>query len=171
MLALAYASVLVAQQSAPSVESQAPEKPLSIQQIFGHGPLIGKPPDELTWSPDGKHLTYLDGGELIDLDPGTGKPHVLVSRAKMASLAKARRLRAGPRPSRALQHGQLHLGAGLRALLFDSERPAVALRPAQRHRRSDRLYRHRLRRRSQVLARRPIHLLRPRPWPLRHRHA
>ena len=40
-------------------------------------------------SPDGKHLTYLDGGELVDLDPGTGKPHVLVSRAKLASFSGA----------------------------------------------------------------------------------
>ncbi len=47
------------------------------------------PPEGLTWSPDGKHLTYLDGGELIDLDPGTGKPHVLVSRSKLASLSGA----------------------------------------------------------------------------------
>jgi len=64
-----------------------------VEAIFGHGPLIGNPPEDLTWSPDGKHLTYLDGGELIDLgsgqDLGTGKPHVMVSRAKLASLAGA----------------------------------------------------------------------------------
>ena len=56
------------------------------------GRSIGNPPDELTWSPDGKHLTYLDGGELIDLDPGTGKPHVLVSRAKLATLMRGQSL-------------------------------------------------------------------------------
>ena len=66
--------------------AQPPAKPLTVEAIFAHGPLIGTPPDELSWSPDGNHLTYLDGGELIDLDPGTGKPHVLVSRAKMMSL-------------------------------------------------------------------------------------
>jgi dipeptidyl-peptidase-4 len=64
-----------------------------VEAIFAHGPLIGHPPEELTWSPDGKHLTYLDGGELIDLDPGLKpeqpKPHVLVSRAKLASLSGA----------------------------------------------------------------------------------
>ncbi len=52
--------------------------------------MIGHPPEELTWSPDAKHLTYLDDGELMDLQPGTdsgaGKPHVLVSRDKLASL-------------------------------------------------------------------------------------
>jgi dipeptidyl-peptidase-4 len=79
---------------AQSQAAPAPAKPLTVEAIFAHGPLIGIPPDELTWSPDGKHLTYLDGGELIDLepglepglDPGTGKPHVMVSRAKLATL-------------------------------------------------------------------------------------
>ena len=64
-------------------------KKLTVEDIFAHGPLIGKPPEGLTWSPDGKHLTYLDGGELNDLDPATGKAHVLVSRAKLASLTGA----------------------------------------------------------------------------------
>jgi dipeptidyl-peptidase-4 len=61
-----------------------------VEAIFAHGHLIGDPPEDLTWSPDGKHLTYLDGGELIDLEPGldggAGKPHVMVSRAKLAAL-------------------------------------------------------------------------------------
>ena len=73
--------------------AQAPAKPLTVEAIFAHGPLIGNPPDELTWSPDGKHLTYLDGGELVDLAPGPNpaqsKPHILVSRAKLAALAGA----------------------------------------------------------------------------------
>jgi len=76
--------------AAQAPAAQAPAKPLTVEAIYAHGPLIGTPPDELTWSADGKHLTYLDGGELIDLepglDPGTGRPHVLVSRAKLASL-------------------------------------------------------------------------------------
>ena len=69
-----------------ALPAQAPEKPLTIDAIFAHGPLIGEPPDQLTWSPDGKHLTYLDGGELMDVDPATGKTHVLVSAAKMENL-------------------------------------------------------------------------------------
>ena len=66
--------------------AQTPSIPLTVEKIFGHGPLIGHPPEDLTWSPDGEHLTYLDGGELVDIDPGSGKSHVLVSRAKMTSL-------------------------------------------------------------------------------------
>ena len=73
-----------------AVAAQTPIKTLSVEDIFAHGPLIGTPPRGISWSPDSKHLTYLDGGELIDLDPGSGKPHVLVSRAKLATLAGAK---------------------------------------------------------------------------------
>jgi dipeptidyl-peptidase 4 len=72
--------------AAAAVFSQAPEKPLTVEAIFAHGPLIGHPPDELSWSPDGKHLTYLEGGELMEVDSATGRTHVLVSAAKMAPL-------------------------------------------------------------------------------------
>jgi dipeptidyl-peptidase-4 len=68
----------------------APQKPLTVEGIYAHGSLTGNPPDELSWSPDASHLTYLDGGELIDLDPGTGKPHVLISRSKLATLIEGR---------------------------------------------------------------------------------
>jgi len=68
----------------------APQRPLTVEAIYAHGSLTGNPPDELTWSPDGGHLTYLDGGELIDLDPGTGRPHVLISRLKLATLTEGR---------------------------------------------------------------------------------
>jgi dipeptidyl-peptidase-4 len=75
-----------------SARAQAPEKPvarakpLTVDAIFAHGPLLGQPPGELAWSPDGKHVTYLEGGQLMDVDPATGKTHVLVSAAKMAPL-------------------------------------------------------------------------------------
>ena len=74
---LLLASVMPAQQKA---------KPLTVEGIFAHGAVMGAPPSGLAWSPDGQHLTYLDGGELIDLDPGSKKPHILVSRAKLATL-------------------------------------------------------------------------------------
>ncbi len=65
---------------------EATAKPLTVEAIYGHGPIGGGAPQGLTWSPDGGHLTYLDGGELIDLDPATSKPHILVSRAKLSAL-------------------------------------------------------------------------------------
>jgi dipeptidyl-peptidase-4 len=69
-----------------SAAAQAPQKQLTVEDLFAHGPLVPKAPETLAWSPDGKHLTYLDGGELMDVDPVTGKVHVMVSAAKMASL-------------------------------------------------------------------------------------
>jgi len=70
-----------------AIPAQENAKPLTVEGIFSHGTVLGSPPSGLAWSPDGQHLTYLDGGELIDLDPGSRKPHILVSRAKLATLA------------------------------------------------------------------------------------
>ncbi|MGA7856546.1 MAG: alpha/beta fold hydrolase [Terracidiphilus sp.] len=75
--------------AAAPLAAQAPPKPLTVEEIFAHGSLLGSTPGDLAWSPDGHHVSYMDGGEIIDLDPGSGKPHVLVSRAKMASLKGA----------------------------------------------------------------------------------
>lgn len=69
--------------------AQTPPKPLTVADIFAHGPITGELPNGITWSPDGKHLTYIDGGELIDIDPVSGKSHILVSRSKFASLTGA----------------------------------------------------------------------------------
>jgi dipeptidyl-peptidase-4 len=87
-----FSALLVLSLAALPIAGEAQQKPatsektLTVEEIFAHRPLIGNPPDGLTWSSDGKHLTYIDGGQLVDLEPSTGKPHVLVSRAKLASL-------------------------------------------------------------------------------------
>jgi dipeptidyl-peptidase-4 len=67
-----------------TIAAQFANKPLTVEVIYGHGSLTGGGPEQLTWSPDSKHLTYLDSGQLIDLDPASGHPHVLVSREKLA---------------------------------------------------------------------------------------
>ena len=56
-----------------SLSAQAPSKPLTVEAIYGHGPLIGTPPEDLAWSPDGKHLTYKVGGELVERSRGRTK--------------------------------------------------------------------------------------------------
>lgn len=88
----ASARLLVALVAVPfttvSLTAQAAQKPLTVEAIYAHGSLIGTPPEGLAWSPDGNHLTYLDSGQLIDLDPGSGRPHVLVSRGKLAPLTR-----------------------------------------------------------------------------------
>jgi len=73
-----------------SLSGQSPAKPLTVEAIFGHGPLIGHPPDEFSWSPDGKRVTYLHDGELMEVDFATGKTNVLVSQKRLASLAGAK---------------------------------------------------------------------------------
>jgi dipeptidyl-peptidase-4 len=94
LFSLAFVALCLGNQSLAAQNSgaQAAGKPLTVEAIFAHGHLIGDPPEDLTWSADGKHLTYVDGGELIDLEPGldggAGKPHVLVSRAKLAALGE-----------------------------------------------------------------------------------
>ncbi len=87
--ALLFPAVVAFIAATPSLAAQSAQKPLTVEAIYAHGPLIGSPPDEINWSPDGKHLTYLQDDELMDLDPGTGKPRVLVNRAKLASLSEA----------------------------------------------------------------------------------
>ena len=78
-LAIAGAALSLAAQTAP--------RPFTVEALYAHGPLVGHPPENPVWSPDGQHLTYLDGGELIDVNPAIGVPRTLVSRAKLASLA------------------------------------------------------------------------------------
>ena len=67
--------------------AQSPTKPLTVEAIFGEDGLIGHAPSELTWSPDGKHLNYLEHGELMEIALATGKTQVLVSQAEMTRLA------------------------------------------------------------------------------------
>ncbi len=71
---------------ASKLNGQEDAKPLTVEGIFGHGPLTGTPPRGVSWSPDAQHLTYLDGGELVDVDPGQGRSHILVGHAKLATL-------------------------------------------------------------------------------------
>lgn len=72
--------------SAGPLFAQQPQKLLTVEKIFADGPPLGTPPKGLAWSPDGQHLTYLENGELVELSPGARKPHVLVSRSKIATL-------------------------------------------------------------------------------------
>lgn len=74
--------------AARPVSAQAGDRQLTVESIYLHGPVVGNPPEQLTWSPDGKRLTYIDSGELIELDPETGKSRILVSRSKMSSLTQ-----------------------------------------------------------------------------------
>jgi len=69
------------------------KKPLTIEEIVAPGGLTGRAAENIQWSPDGKLLSYVQRddsgahGELWYIDPNTGEKKVLVSEAKLATLA------------------------------------------------------------------------------------
>ena len=71
----------------------APLKPLTIEAIYQPGGLSGRAPEFAEWSPDGTKLSFVqrdekgEKGELWYADVATGEKKVLVSAAKLASLA------------------------------------------------------------------------------------
>ena len=58
-----------------------------MEAIYGHGPLIGTQPEGLAWSPDGKHLTFMQVGELSEIEPGSDEAYVIVNRDTLASFS------------------------------------------------------------------------------------
>jgi dipeptidyl-peptidase 4 len=69
------------------------QKPLTIEAIYAPGGLGGRGPETLEWSPDGSKLSFVqrddegEHGELWYVDAATGEKKILVSAAKLASLA------------------------------------------------------------------------------------
>ena len=104
----------------PARAQSAPEKKLSVEEIFAHGPILGRPPGQLRWSPDGRRLTYLDNGALLEIDPGTGKAHILIDRSKMGPLQET-----GGTEQQRDERRRYHMAGYLwspdnKSLLFDS---------------------------------------------------
>src|SRR5258708_6909263 len=70
-----------------------PVKPLTLESIFTPGEMTGRGPEAIEWSPDGTRLSYVqrdekgEQGELWYMDAVTGEKKLLVSAAKLASLA------------------------------------------------------------------------------------
>ena len=66
--------------------AQTPETPLTVETFLAyrmHLPLV------VAWSPDGRYITYLDAGRIMDVDPATGTAHVLLTAGEV-SLDKGR---------------------------------------------------------------------------------
>ncbi|PYX27513.1 MAG: dipeptidyl-peptidase IV [Acidobacteria bacterium] len=80
---------------APSSAQQG-VKPLTIEEIFTPGVITGRGPETMEWSPDGSKLSYVqrddkgEQGELWYADAATGEKKVLVTAAKLTSLAPDR---------------------------------------------------------------------------------
>jgi dipeptidyl-peptidase-4 len=81
-------SSLVAQST-----GDTPQKKLTIEAFTALGGLTGRGPENIQWSPDSKTLSFVqrddsgDHGELYAIDPVSGEKKVLVSEAKLATLA------------------------------------------------------------------------------------
>src|ERR1700733_13460832 len=78
----------------PSALAQtASPKKLTIEKIFAEGGVTGRAPEAIKWSPDGTKVSFVqrddegEHGELWYVDAATGERKVLVSAAKLASLA------------------------------------------------------------------------------------
>lgn len=69
------------------------QKPLTIEQIFAQGEVIGRAPETIKWSPDGTKVSFVqrdndsERGELWYVDVATGEKKVLVSEVKLSQLA------------------------------------------------------------------------------------
>ncbi len=74
-------------------QTSSPVKPLTIEALYAPGGLTGRGPENVEWSPDGTKLSFIqrdDAGEHAELcyvDAATGEKKVLITAAKLASLA------------------------------------------------------------------------------------
>ncbi|MFZ0688892.1 MAG: DPP IV N-terminal domain-containing protein [Acidobacteriaceae bacterium] len=67
------------------------DHPWTVQEIFGHpGSLTGDPPDNISWSPDGKIASWIDeNGDLVAIQPPDSKPKKLIPYGKISVLLNA----------------------------------------------------------------------------------
>ncbi len=93
ILILCFSAAPALTQTSPADQAR---KPLTIDEIFTEGGITGRAPEAIDWSPDGTKLSFVERdaagehGELWYVDSATGEKKVLVSEAKLASLAPDR---------------------------------------------------------------------------------
>ena len=113
----------------PSTASSPDAQQLTIEAIYAEGGLLGRAPEAVQWSPDGSKVSYVqrdDGGEhgaLYYIDLAAGKPAVLVSSEKLASLAPPASSIKDERQKEATQRYSVaayHWSPDSKHLLFDS---------------------------------------------------
>lgn len=106
---------------AATCSAGAQQKPLSVEAIFGHGPLIGTPPQQLGWSPDGKYLTYIDNGQLSYVDAVSGKGRVLINREKLGPLTREDGTEQDQAHRQRYNMGDYFWAPDAKHLMFDSD--------------------------------------------------
>ncbi len=71
-------------------QTAEPTHPWTVKEIFGGGDLTGFPPGGMSWSPDGKRVTWLDNdGNVMQIEVADGKLKKLIDHSKIASLLDA----------------------------------------------------------------------------------
>jgi dipeptidyl-peptidase-4 len=113
--------------SATASQTQAPE--LTIDAIYAEGGLLGRPPENVKWAPDGSRVAFVqrdDSGEkgaLYYVDSSHPQPAVLVATEKLSSLAPPISNIKDERQKEALQRYSVaayHWSPDSKKLLFDS---------------------------------------------------
>jgi dipeptidyl-peptidase-4 len=90
MICLLITPFAAAQSAAPT---NSASKPLTIEAIFADGSITGRPPETIQWTPDYTKVSFIqrddsgERGELWSVDATTGEKKLLVSEARLATLA------------------------------------------------------------------------------------
>jgi dipeptidyl-peptidase 4 len=122
-------SVTCAHAQVPGAPPPLSGQQLTIEAIFAEGGITGRAPEAVKWSPDGLRVSYVqrddsgDNGALYYVDLATGKPAVLVSSEKLASLAPPASSIKDEREKEAVQRYSIaayHWSPDSKHLLFDS---------------------------------------------------
>lgn len=69
--------------------AQQPNHPWTVKEIYS-GALTGYPPSGMSWSPDGKRVTWLAKGNVMQIQVSDGKVTQLIDHAKIAFLLNAK---------------------------------------------------------------------------------
>jgi dipeptidyl-peptidase-4 len=118
-------NLAIAQRAVPAPTGQE----LTVEKIFSGPGMTGRQPETLRWSPDGKKVSYIlrdesgANGQLWYIDLSTGKPAVLVTQDRLASLAPPDyQIKNERELERRLRYGVAgyHWAPDSRHLLFDS---------------------------------------------------
>src|SRR5579859_4168784 len=122
--------LLTAFAAAQEVESAPGAQELTVEKIFNGAVLTGRQPEALQWSPDNQKVSYIlrdesgTSGQLWYIDVSTGKPAVLVTQDRLASLAPPDyKIRNERELERRIRYGiaGYHWAPDSKHLLFDSD--------------------------------------------------
>jgi len=69
-------------------QNPTPKKQLTVDRIFSAPPLSGEVAEGIEWAPDGKAISYLEGGEIWTMDATTGERKALVSAETLRSVVQ-----------------------------------------------------------------------------------